>query len=334
MAHVAEWKKKEVAEIKSLMDSHDVVGIANLADIPAKQLQKMRQNLAGKATIRMSKKNLINLALKGTESKANIIGLNDHMDGQPAMIFTEMNPFKLFKILESNKTSAPAKAGNIASENIVVPKGDTGFEPGPILGELRQVGIPAKIDKGKIVVEKDCTVVNAGEAVSAPVANMLTRLDIQPMEVGIDLKAAYEDETIYTSDLLTIDDEQTLTDIQNAFTKAFNLSVYAPIYTKQTMGTIISTAASKSMNLACNALILNSKTSETILAKAYAQMLALARAVASDADALDEDLKAKLNSAPVTQISPVASEEPAEEEEEEKEDTEEEAAAGLGALFG
>ncbi|MGL4669369.1 MAG: 50S ribosomal protein L10 [Methanobacteriaceae archaeon] len=334
MAHVAEWKKKEVAEIKNLVESHDVVGIANLANIPAKQLQQMRQSLTGKAIIRMSKKNLIDLALQGTESKNNIIGLNDHMDGQPAMIFTEMNPFKLFKILESNKTSAPAKTGNIATEDIVVPKGDTGFEPGPILGELQQVGIPAKIDKGKIVVNDDHVVVKAGEAVSAPVASMLTRLDIQPMEVGIDLRAAYEDETIYTSDLLTIDDEQTLVDIKTAFTKAFNLSLNAPIYTTQTMDAIISNAASKSMNLAIYASVLNSKTSEIILAKAYAQMLAIARAVSSDDDALDEDLKSKLANVAAAPVATETTADEVEEEEVEEEDSEEEAAAGLGALFG
>ncbi len=45
------------------------------------------------------------------------------------------------------------------------------------------------------------------------------------MEVGIDLKAAYEDETIYTSDILTIDEEQTLSDVQKAYTQAINLSI-------------------------------------------------------------------------------------------------------------
>jgi large subunit ribosomal protein L10 len=44
------------------------------------------------------------------------------MEGQPALIFTDMNPFKLYKILEDSKTQAPAKAGNIAPSDIVVPK--------------------------------------------------------------------------------------------------------------------------------------------------------------------------------------------------------------------
>jgi large subunit ribosomal protein L10 len=335
MAHVAEWKKDEVNDLKELINSFEVVGIANLSDIPARQLQKMRQTLRDKATIRMSKKTLISLALDDSDKEGSINTLADHMDGQPALVFTNMNPFKLFKILESSKTAAPAKAGAIASEDIVVPKGDTGFAPGPILGELQQAGIPAKIDKGKIVVQKDQVVVKAGEEVPAKVAGILTRLDIQPMEVGIDLKAAYENETVYTADLLTIDDEKTLSDIQKAFSQAFNLSVNAVIYNKESTPAIIQKAATQSINLAFNASVLTSKTSDMLLAKAYAQMLALATALSEqDSSAVDEEILEKL-AASATQ-APAAEEKKEEEpeEEEEEEEEEEDAAAGLGALFG
>lgn len=335
MAHVAEWKKDEVNDLKELIDSYEVVGIANLSDIPARQLQKMRQTLRDKATIRMSKKTLISLALEDSSKDGDIKSLNDHMHGQPALVFTDMNPFKLFKILEGSKTPAPAKAGAIAPEDIIVPKGDTGFAPGPILGELQQAGIPAKIDKGKIVVQKDQVVVKAGEEVSAKVASILTRLDIQPMEVGIDLKAAYENETVYTADLLTIDEEKTLSDIQNAFARALNLSVNAVICNKESMPAIIQNAATKSLNLAFNASVLTSKTSDMLLAKAYAQMLALASDVSEkDSSAVDEELLEKL-AASATK-APVAEEKKEEEpeEEEEEEEQEEDAAAGLGALFG
>ena len=167
MAHVAEWKKEEVNELKGLIESAEVVGIVNLLNIPARQLQEMRKTLAGKATIRLSKINLMKLALEDCDNeKANITELSDFMEGQPALVCTDMNPFRLYKILEDSKTSAPAKAGATAPDDIVVPAGDTGFPPGPFLGDLQQIGVPAKIDKGKIVVSKDTVVVKAGEEVS------------------------------------------------------------------------------------------------------------------------------------------------------------------------
>ena len=337
MPHVASWKKEEVKDLKGLIGSHKVVGMADLADIPAPQLQKMRRTLKDSALIKMSRKTLMSLALKESD-KSNIEALGEHMEGQPALIFTDMNPFKLYKILEDSKTQAPAKAGNTAPSDIVVPQGDTAFPPGPMLGELQKIGIPAKIDKGKIVITKDKTVVVAGEKISGNVASILTRLDIHPMEVGIDLKAAYEDQTVYTSDLLTIDTEKTLKDIQNAYTHALNLSVNAEIFNKISMPILISKAATNSLNLAVNAEILNEKTIVILIPKAYSQMLALASEIAArNAEAVDDDLRQKLSSSPAPVEEPEKDkEEPPEEDEEEEseEEKEEEAAAGLGALFG
>jgi large subunit ribosomal protein L10 len=332
MPHVAEWKKDEVANLKNLINSYEVVGMANLADIPAPQLQQMRRTLKDSATLKMSRKTLMSLALNDSE-KAQIETLENYMEGQPALIFTNMNPFKLYKILENSKTPAPAKAGSIAPEDIIVPKGDTAFKPGPVLGELQKAGIPAKIEKGKIVITNDKVIVEAGEVIPRDVASILTRLEIFPLEVGIDLRAAYEDETIYTSDLLTVDEEKTLADVQKAFTQALNLSVEAVIFNKESTPLIIQKAVSQSMNLALNAEILNEKTRDVLLAKAYAQMLAVASEVsAKDENAVDEELKEKLSSTAAKVETKENNDEP--EDEEEAEEEEGDAAAGLGALFG
>jgi large subunit ribosomal protein L10 len=332
MPHVADWKKEKVADLETLTNSHEIIGIVNLADIPAPQLQTMRKSLSGKAILKMSRKNFIKIALDNV-NKDNIEGLSDYLEGQPAMVFTEMNPFKLFKILEDSKTEAPAKAGAIAPADIVVPAGDTSFPPGPILGELQQAGIPAKIDKGSIVVQEDAVVVEEGEPVPKNVADVLTKLEIYPMEVGIDLLAVYEDNTIYTADVLKIDEEETKANIASAYQSAINLSVFAGIINSESAPLLIQKAARDAMNLAVNANILTSETTDKILSKAYAQMLAIASQLSDDA--LDDELREKLSSQPQAAApAEEAVEEVEEEEEEEEEDAEVSAAAGLGALFG
>ena len=338
MAHVAEWKKEEVKELKGIIDEYDVIGIVDLMNIPAKQLQEMRKSLNGKAVIRMSKKNLIDLAFEDCNAdKTNIVDLSEHMDGQVALIATEMNPFRLYKILEDSKTSAPAKPGSVANDDIIVPEGDTGFEPGPFLGELQQVGIPAKIDKGKIVVQKETVVVPAGETVSKQVAATLSRMDINPMEVGMDLKAVYEEGFIYTSDLLAIDEEQTLADVQSAIRSAFNLSINAAIPTDKTISNIITLAYTRAINVGVAGAIMTSETSEPIIGLAQAKMLALASEVSGTAGAIDDELAEKLSNVAVA-AAPAVEEEAVDEEVVEEEDddsgSEEDAAIGLGALFG
>lgn len=332
MHHVADWKKEKVAELEDLTNSHEIIGIVNLADIPAKQLQTMRKSLGDNAILKMSRKNFIKIALENSD-KEEVEGLADYLEGQPAMVFTKMNPFKLFKILEDSKTEAPAKAGSIAPADIVVPAGDTSFPPGPILGELQQVGIPAKIDKGSIVVTDDAKIVDEGEEIPKAVADILTKLEIHPMEVGIDLLAVCEGDTIYTADVLAIDEEETIQTLANAYQSAINLSVYAGILNSESAPLLIQKAARDALNLAINANILTSETTDKILSKAYAQMLAVAKLLSSEA--IDDELNEKLNSQAVAAPVEVEdnTEEP-EEEEEEEEDAAESAAAGLGALFG
>jgi large subunit ribosomal protein L10 len=337
MPHIAQWKKDEVKDLKNLIESYPVVGMANLSDIPAPQLQQMRQSLRGNAQVKMSRKTLMDLALKKAK-KTKVEILVEHMEGQPALIFTDMNPFKLYKILESSKTPAPARAGSIATSNIVVPKGETGFMPGPILGELQKIGIPAKIDKGKIVISEDKTIVSEGEEISKDVASMLTRLEIYPLEVGIDLRAAYEDETVYTSNILFIDENITLSDIQSAYNRAFNLSVNGMVYNKVSTPALLAKAADQSLNLALNAEILTSKTTNTLLAKAYSQMLSLAsEAFIHNAESVDSEIQEKLsstvNKAEIKSVDE-KEEKQGEEEKEDEEEKEKDAAEGLGALFG
>ena len=330
MPHVADWKKEKVAELEELTNNNEIIGIVNLADIPARQLQTMRKSLGDKAILKMSRKNFIKIALDNANK--DVVGLADYLEGQPAMVFTEMNPFKLFKILEDSKTEAPAKAGSIAPADIVVPAGDTSFPPGPILGELQQAGIPAKIDKGSIVVTDDAVVVEEGEPVPKNVADILTKLEIYPMEVGMDLLAVCEGNTVYTSEVLAIDEEETKTSLATAYQNAINLSVFAGIFNSESAPLLIQKAARDAMNLAINANILTSETTDKILSKAYSQMLAVASELSDEA--LDDDLREKLSSTAVA-AAPAEdnTEEPVEEEEEEEEE-EVSAAAGLGALFG
>ena len=182
-----------------------VVAIVDVHGIGGQQIQSMRAGLRGHAILKMTKNNLILLALeKAAESRPEIIGLKDKVYGQCAVVSTDINPFRLFAKMESTKTHAAAKPGEIAPFDIVVPKGPTPFGPGPIIGELQKIGLPASIEGGKIAVKKDTTLVKEGEPIPANVAAMLPKLEILPMVVGLDLRAVYDDGVIYHKDVLDI----------------------------------------------------------------------------------------------------------------------------------
>src|SRR5881409_3164321 len=194
MAHVAPYKKQLVEALATRCAQARVVGIANIHGIPAPQFQAIRKKLSGRATITVAKNNLLRLALQqASEKKPELVKLSDTIEGQTAVVTADINPFRLFKELEATKTRAPARGGELAPEDLWVRAGETPFKPGPVVGELQKAGIPAAIERGKVMIRQDKLMVKAGQRIPRDVAQQLARLEIFPLVVGLDLRGAYED---------------------------------------------------------------------------------------------------------------------------------------------
>ncbi|MFZ3385040.1 MAG: 50S ribosomal protein L10 [Candidatus Methanoperedens sp.] len=295
--HIPKWKKDEIEDIKRLMTSHSSIGIVGVTGIPSNQLQLMRKSLRGIADLKMCRNSLIDRAL--AESSDDIKQINKYVESQTALLFTNENPFKLFKILDKGKTSAPMKAGGIAPKDIVVEKGPTSFPPGPIVGELTGAGIPAGIEGGKVVIRQTKTVAKKGDVVDAKLASILSRLEIHPMELGLDLRAVYEHGMIYESKILSVDETTYTNNLTLAVQHAFNLSVNSAYPAKATISTLLTKAASQSRNLAINAEVMMPEIIDVLLGKANAQMMFIARlAMAKDANSVSTKIKEKVAAAP------------------------------------
>jgi large subunit ribosomal protein L10 len=188
-----------------------------------------------------------------------------------------MNPFKLFRALEATKSAAPAKPGDIAPEDIAIKAGETPFKPGPIVGELQKVGIPAGIEGGKVVFKKDKVLVAKGQPVPEDLAKVLPRLEILPMTVGLDLRAAFEDGVLYDRDVLNIPADYYSNMLGAAARNAMALSMSIAYVTPQTIRPLLAKAFREAMGLSMEAAYPTNENIKFLLAKAEAQMLALAR---------------------------------------------------------
>lgn len=287
-AHVSAAKKQVVNDFVGLINEYPIIAAVNMENLPGKQLQNMREQLRDKVVIRMTKRRLINKAFEEAEkTKPGISKLKEHLKGMPALLFTKDNPFSLFKTLKKNQSNAPIKAGQTAPNEIVVPAGPTGFAPGPIIGELGGFGIQAGIEDGKVAIKADSVVAKEGDVVSAELAGVLTRLGIEPMKVGLDLTAAYEDGDIVDKNVLDIDEEAYKNDIILAAGQAINLSFNADIPTTETVGMMLSNAAADGLALAIECDILTDETAKITIGKAGAYAATL-NAMVPDAPAAEE----------------------------------------------
>lgn len=276
MAHVAEWKQGAVKELTDLLTSSKVVGIVEIGGIPAPQMQLMRRNLHGIANVRSAKNRLIFRALDEAEKQVKgISGLKESVAGQTAIIATDMNPFKLSVQIKSTRTMAPAKGGETAAHDIEVKKGDTPFKPGPIVGELQKAGIPAAIQEGKVAIRENKVIVPEGEKIPADVAQMLTRLEIFPVEIGMSLHAVFEDGSIFRPDVLDINIDEIMGRMKQASTNAFNLAIEAGWVNKLTIKPLLRKARNNALTLAIEQGIITKETIKNLVSKAHANMLAL-----------------------------------------------------------
>ncbi len=273
---VTQAKKDTVKRLVDLIKKYPIVGSVNLENLPAAQLQNMKTNLRGKVEILMTKRRLMKIAIeKAKAEKPGIEKLEPYLKGMPALLFTNDNPFSLFKTIKKNKSTAPAKAGQTAPSDIVVKAGPTSFAPGPVISELAGLGIKSKVEEGKIAIMADTVVCKEGGVISAKLAGMLARLGIMPMEIGLDLVAVLEKGDIFTKSVLDIDEDKFMADLTKAARWAFNLSCEAAFATKENRECLIQKAFMESKAVALSQNIMADAVVGELLAKAERQMLSV-----------------------------------------------------------
>ena len=245
---VREEKIRAIEELKNKIESYPVVGILDMNKVPSKPLHETRKKLRGKAIITMTKKSILLRAIKSAK-RNGINELENIIPKQPAIIFSDSEPFKLYGTIDRMKIPAPAKAGDIAPKDIEVRAGPTSLIPGPVISELSKAGIPAGVEEGKIVIKKDKVVVKMGDIISTDHASALRKLNINPMEAGLNVVAIFENGMIYGKEALSLVGRAYVNKIIQAFNYAINLSVTICYPTKENIKYLLSKAFMEELGL-------------------------------------------------------------------------------------
>ena len=271
-------KKQVVAEFVKLLKEYPVIAAVNMENLPTKTVQTMRESLRGKVVMKMTKRRLLNIALdQAAKEKPGIEKLKEFLKGMPALMFTRENPFSLYKTLQKNKSAAPIKPGQTAPKDIIVPKGPTPFAPGPVIGQLGQFKIKAGIEAGKVIIKEDSIAAKAGTVVNADLAGLLTRLGIEPVEIGLDITGVFEQGMIYDKSILSVDEKQFIDNITKAHRWALNLAMDACIFTDATTKLMVQKAFRAARALALESAFPAQGLVEELVSKAERQARAVQR---------------------------------------------------------
>ena len=246
---VLQEKFSEVEEIAQLLKQYKSVGIAGLQKVRAAQLQEFKKKLADKAYMRVIKNTLMKLAIENCKEKPELKKLVEHLSGSNLYLFTNLSPFKLALILERGKVRTTAKAGDVAAFDVIVPAGNTGQPPGPIISQLNAVGLPTRIETGSVWINKDTLVTRKGELIFERLASVLSKLGIKPVEAGLVMKVVYDDGLLMTQDQLRIDITQTKQSVEKAYTSAIALSLKIAYSTAENIVMLVQIAHREALSL-------------------------------------------------------------------------------------
>src|SRR5947207_6647710 len=136
----------------------------------------------------VAKNNLLRKSVELSDYKDGKLGeFVKDLTGSNILLFSELNPYTLINLPDKSKFTVTAKAGDIATGEIMIPAGNTGLPPGPVISEFGEIRVKTKIEGGSIWVAQDSVVARKGDQITAKMASVLSKLGLKPMEAGLSL---------------------------------------------------------------------------------------------------------------------------------------------------
>jgi large subunit ribosomal protein L10 len=263
-------------ELQELPKNYNVIALSKMTKVRATQLMAIRKKFRSDIKIRIIKNKVAMRAFEKVQGVAGLESLSKQLEGQCALMFTNISPFKLNLVFAQNKVFLPAKGGDVATKEITVPAGNTGLIPGPVLSEFKVANVPTKIDQGTIWVAKDTIVAKPGDVISMPLASLLSKLNVKPIEAGIAVNFAIAEGLMFKEQDLRINLEEYRTELVKSFQQALALATEAGYMVPETVKPLLVKAQQQAKSLAAEAGYVTPETADFVLPRAQAKAQAVA----------------------------------------------------------
>jgi len=257
-----------------LSQKHKVIAMIKMEKVRATQLMQVRKKFRNEIKIMMIKNNVAKKALANVKVKG-MDKVMETLEGQYAMMFTDVDPFKLYLLLDKSKIYLPAKGGDVATDDVIVAAGNTGIPPGPVLSEFKEAKVPTKIDSGSIWISEDMVVAKPGDVISHKLASLLGKLGIKPIKAGMSIHMALQEGVLYSYQDLRIDVEEIKQNLLASFNAAILLAVNVSYATKESIEHLLRKAFGNARSLSINSGYTTSETIKETLYSVESKALAL-----------------------------------------------------------
>jgi len=200
------WKSNYFLKIIRLLDEYPRCFMVGADNVGSKQMQNIRMALRGTGEVLMGKNTMMRKAIRGhLDSNPALEKLLPHIKGNVGLVFTKADLTDVRKIILDNKVAAPAKAGALATDEVIIPAQNTGLGPEKT-SFFQALAIQTKISRGTIEIMNDVKLLQPGDKVGASEATLLNMLNISPFTYGLQLQMVYDAGTVFEPSILDITD--------------------------------------------------------------------------------------------------------------------------------
>lgn len=197
-------KAKYFEKLAKLLDAYPKIMLVTCSNVGSNHMQKIRTAIRKEGELLMGKNTLIRKVIREhLQKNPELEPLIPHVKGNIGFVFTAADIGALRTKLQSIKVEAPAKAGAIAPNDVVIPAGNTGLEPTQT-SFLQALNIASKINKGQVEIISDVHLVKKGEKVGQSESALLSKLNLKPFIYGLSIKAVYEAGFVATEKIIDL----------------------------------------------------------------------------------------------------------------------------------
>ncbi len=262
-----EQKAKIIEEIENIFKNYSTIGFLDFFKLGTREYRELKKELMKKVNVQIKffKRNLVLKALE----KLNLKHLENFVPYQVGLIYSNENPFKIYKEIKKLYTYRIARENDIAEEDIIIKPMITNIPAGPSIAEFQKLKIEVGVESGKIAIKKEKLLVKKGEKINAQIASLLQKLGLKPIKVKLNVTSFFSNNILFSKEILELDEEFYTKEIVKCFNIALSLSEKICFYNRYNIKTFVQKAYRIATETALKAEIINSKTIEILIKKAY-----------------------------------------------------------------
>ena len=184
-------KEKLMNSIREAITEYRHAIVFSISNARSTQLKDLRQTLPDTRFF-MGKNRIMNLALgqdEESEARDGLHLVSKHITRGAGLLLTNHDAEEIINTLQAFEAPNFARSGFAATSQFELPEGILEDQPFSMETQLRKLGLPTKLDNGKVYLEQDTVVCKKGQILTPEQCKILELFGVEMAVMRIHVKA-------------------------------------------------------------------------------------------------------------------------------------------------